>query len=558
MSVEVLYRKWRPRTFSEIAGQDAVVRTLTNALAAGKVAHAYLFSGPRGTGKTTTGRLLAKALNCAKPKKGEPCNSCDSCNIYLEGRALDLIELDAASNRGIDEIRSLREKAAFAPSAGGDAYKVYLVDEVHMLTEPAFNALLKTLEEPPPHVVFVLATTEAHKVPATVASRCQRFDFRRIPLAAAVERLSYIAGQEKIECPREALEQIARSATGSLRDAVNLLEQLADSYGKTLSLEQVQEGLGLVVDARSAELSANALRDELAQGLSLIAAVRDDGLDLRQFQRQVVAHLRALLLAKVEAASSDAWSAEQIEEMRAVVADVSTERIVRTLRAFGDADLRADPLSSLPLELALAGSILAASPGATAAAAAKPEAAPPPAPRPEKRRAPPKPKAAPEAKQPEATQPEAKQAVPTNSPDGDAPSEPARKPTAETKPPPAPQEEVTPALAEARARWPAIVQRARELHYRVGALLNSGCGIIQASNEEIVFGFRHTIHLDRMQADGGENLRALQEAVDEALGAGRTVRCVLEPNVEVMRATRGGHLVRAAEELGGQVLTDEG
>ncbi|OGO50140.1 MAG: DNA polymerase III, subunit gamma and tau, partial [Chloroflexi bacterium RBG_16_68_14] len=355
MTTEVLYRKWRPRAFSELAGQEGVVRTLTNAIAAKKVAHAYLFSGPRGTGKTTTGRLLAKAVNCAKAKAGEPCNKCESCKAYLEGRALDLIELDAASNRGIDEIRNLREKANFAPAGGADAHKVYLVDEVHMLTEPAFNALLKTLEEPPRHVIFVLATTEVHKVPATVVSRCQRFDFRRIPLSALVERLSHIAGQEGIQCPHEALEVIARTATGSVRDAINLLEQLVDSYGKALSLEQVREGLGLVVDARSAELSAHVLRGELAQGLARISSVRDDGLDLRQFQRQVVAYLRGLLLAKAGAPPTDAWSEEQLAEMCALVADVPAERIVAALRAFGEADLRADPLSPLPLELALAG-----------------------------------------------------------------------------------------------------------------------------------------------------------------------------------------------------------
>src|SRR3990172_2916222 len=238
MSTEVLYRKWRPRTFAELAGQEAVVRTLTNAIAGGKVSHAYLFSGPRGTGKTTTGRLLAKAVNCAKPKAGEPCNKCEGCQTYMEGRALDLIELDAASNRGIDEIRNLREKANFAPTGGADAHKVYLVDEVHMLTEPAFNALLKTLEEPPRHVIFVLATTEVHKVPATVVSRCQRFDFRRIPLSALVQRLSHIAGEEGFECTPEVLETIVRTATGSARDAINLLEQLVDSFGKKLSLEQ--------------------------------------------------------------------------------------------------------------------------------------------------------------------------------------------------------------------------------------------------------------------------------------------------------------------------------
>src|SRR3990172_1189881 len=286
MAAEVLYRKWRPRSFPEVSGEDAVVRTLTNAVASGKVSHAYLFCGPGGTGKTTTGRLLAKAVNCAQPKDGDPCNACERCLAFLEGRALDLIELDAASNRGIDEIRSLREKANFAPSGGANAYKVYLIDEVHMLTEPAFNALLKTLEEPPAHVIFVLATTEAHKVPATVVSRCQRFDFRRIPLTAIVERLQYIAREEQIDCPREALELIARAATGALRDAINLLDQLADSYGKSLTLAQGREGLGLVEDPRSAELCAHALHGELAQGLAVISSVRDDGLDLRQFQRQ--------------------------------------------------------------------------------------------------------------------------------------------------------------------------------------------------------------------------------------------------------------------------------
>ena len=574
MSTEVLYRKWRPRSFADLAGQEGVVRALTNAMSSAKVAHAYLFSGPRGTGKTTTGRLLAKALNCAKLEHGEACNTCDSCQAYLAGRALDLVELDAASNRGIDEIRNLREKANFAPAAGADAYKVYLVDEVHMLTEPAFNALLKTLEEPPPYVVFVLATTEAHKVPATVISRCQRFDFRRIPLAAVVERLSYIAGQEEIECPQEGMEVIGRTATGSLRDAINLLEQLVDSYGKTLSLEQVREGLGLVVDARSAELSVHALQGELGQGLALISAVRDDGLDLRQFQRQVVAHLRGLLLVKADAPPAEAWSDEQIEEMRGRVADVPTERIIKALHAFGEADLRADPLSPLPLELALASTTL--TPVAPAVARAESAAAPPSQPPPRASKPPAKLQARSEAA-PTPTPVAAKEAAPPSEPPPRASKPQARSeaappstPVAAKEAAPAPaateeagvvdgaQEEVAPLLAEARTRWPEIYQRAREHNYRTGALMNSGCGIIQASEGEIVFGFRHNMHLDRMQGDGGENLQALQRAVDDVLGAGRTVRCVLEPNVTVERPPRGGHLVRAVEELGGRVLPDDG
>jgi DNA polymerase-3 subunit gamma/tau len=546
VTTEVLYRKWRPRAFAELAGQEAVVRTLTNAVASGKVSHAYLFSGPRGTGKTTTGRLLAKAVNCAAPKDGDPCNECESCRAYLEGRAFDLIELDAASNRGIDEIRNLREKASFAPAGGADAYKVYLVDEVHMLTEPAFNALLKTLEEPPAHVIFVLATTEAHKVPPTVVSRCQRFDFRRIPLSASVDRIAYIAGQEQIECPREALEVIARTATGSLRDAINLLEQLVDSYGRSLSTEQVQEGLGLVVDARSGQLALHAVRGELAAGLGVISSVRDDGLDLRQFQRQVVGQLRGLLLAKSGAAPTDSWSEEQLAEMRAQVEAVPAERLIVALRAFGEADLRADPLSPLLLELALASTALAAAPSAAPPAPARPEARPVPPPA----ATPPRP--APAAKP-------AARAVPQRPPPQETAASNGEAPPATAGAQPAlVAREASIGLDEVRARWQDIYKRARELDFQTGALLNSGCGIIEATSDEIVFGFRLKLMFDKMQENNGKNLRALQQAVDEVLGQGRRVRCVLDPNVEQQRTGRGGHLVRAAQELGGEMLPGDG
>jgi DNA polymerase-3 subunit gamma/tau len=549
LATEVLYRKWRPRAFAEVAGQEPVVRTLTNAVASGKVAHAYLLCGPRGTGKTTTGRLLAKAVNCLDPKDGEPCNACERCLAFLEGRALDLIELDAASNRGIDEIRSLREKANFAPAGGQGAYKVYLVDEVHMLTEPAFNALLKTLEEPPAHVIFVLATTEAHKVPATVVSRCQRFDFRRIPLAALVDRLAHIAEQEGIAAPREALELIARAGTGSARDAINLLDQLADSYGKSISLDQAREGLGLVEDPRSAELCAQALHGDLAQGLAVISSVRDDGLDLRQFQRQVVTRLRGLLLAKAGATGGESWSEEQLADMRAVVDDVWPSRIVAALHAFGEADLRADPLSPLPLELALATTVVGpeqpqAAP-TRAASSPQPARTTPAPPAPRAQRSAPMPAA--RAEKPEPAAPAAEEAAVESAEPVEAPPQPTSV-SAENN---------GSLLAEARSQWQAIYQRARDLQYRAGALLNSGCGIIEASGNEIVFGFKHSMLLDRMHGDGGENLRALQQAVDEVLGPGRTVRCVLDATVEQQRPGRGGHLVRAAEELGGRALPDD-
>ena len=370
MPVEVLYRKYRPQTFAELAGQEPIARTLRNAVAARKVSHAYLFSGPRGTGKTSSGRLLAKAVNCTNPLEGEPCNKCDSCLVFLEGRAMDLIEMDAASNTGVDDVRKLRENVGFAPAVA--RFKVYLVDEAHMLSTSAFNALLKTLEEPPPHVIFVLATTEPHKMLATVASRCQRFDFRRIPLDASVERLDYICRQEGISCPREALELIARTATGSMRDSINILEQVMDYHGRELTLEAVRSGLGLTGDARSADLARLALKGDLGEGLALIAAVRDDGLDLRQFQREVVSYLRQLLLVQAGAESALSLTKEQAKEMKKLLEGVAREALVQALRTFGQADLRGDPWSSLPLELALAECIL------TRGAEQQPRPAPPP------------------------------------------------------------------------------------------------------------------------------------------------------------------------------------
>ena len=226
---EVFYRKWRPRTLAEVVGQEPVTRTLLNALNTNRVAHALLFFGPRGTGKTSTGRILAKAVNCLQNETGEPCNECSVCQAFNEGRAIDLIEIDAASNTGVDDIRDLKEKVNFAPNT--TKYKVYIIDEVHMLSNSAFNALLKTLEEPPEHVIFILATTEVHKVPATITSRCQRFDLRRIPMSAMIGRLEHICQAEGINVEPEALALIAKNATGSLRDAENLLEQMVVYHG---------------------------------------------------------------------------------------------------------------------------------------------------------------------------------------------------------------------------------------------------------------------------------------------------------------------------------------
>ena len=348
---EVLYRKWRPRSLSEVVGQDTVTKTLRQAVSTGRLAHAYLFCGPRGTGKTSTARILAKAVNCLDPVDGEPDNECDRCQAIIENRALDMIEIDAASNRGIDDIRDLSDKITFMPAEF--RYKVYIVDEVHMLTEQAFNALLKTLEEPPDHAMFILATTEVHKVPLTIVSRCQRYDFRRLSLEAITNKLAELCMAEEVEAGEDALELIARHSTGSLRDAENLLEQAVVSYGSPLTVDQVSDMLDLSGDEDALDLCEHVVNRNVSEGLSVINRVATQGADLRQLQRAVTEFLRVVMLTSAGAGDHSGFSDSTVARLSSLSAAADQAHVLGALKAFSEVDMRRDTSSPLPLELAL-------------------------------------------------------------------------------------------------------------------------------------------------------------------------------------------------------------
>lgn len=297
MAYITLYREWRPKKFADIVGQEHISKTLQNAIEANRTAHAYLFCGPRGTGKTSTAKVLAKALNCLEGPMIEPCNNCENCNRINEGTSYDVIEIDAASNRGIDEIRDLREKVKYAPAEG--KYKIYIIDEVHMLTTEAFNALLKTLEEPPHHVVFILATTEPHKIPLTILSRCQRFDFHRIGLQDIIERLKYIAAHEKIEIDENALRIIAKRAEGGMRDALSILDQCISFSGKSITIDDITTILGTVNEELLQKISSAIIDRDTTLCLCLVDDMLKQGKDARQFIKDLIEYFRNVLLVQV-------------------------------------------------------------------------------------------------------------------------------------------------------------------------------------------------------------------------------------------------------------------
>jgi DNA polymerase-3 subunit gamma/tau len=521
---QALYRKWRPNQWDQVVGQEHVIQTLQHAVTAERVAHAYLFAGPRGTGKTTTARLLAKAVNClAEDLADRPCGECEHCRAVNQGRFLDLIEIDAASNTSVEDVRDLRDKINFSPNQA--RYKVYIVDEVHMLSTAAFNALLKTLEEPPPHAIFILATTEVHKIPATVLSRCQRHEFRRIPVTDIVAHLRQMADGESIRISDEALTLVARQSTGALRDAISLLDQLA-STGEEISLEMAQDLLGTAASQAVLGVVEALIGNHPDVGLAQIHQALDAGSDPRQFARQIVEYLRDLLLIRMGSANQVDATAEVRAQMARHAQALENPNLLRVIRNFNQAavDTRGAWQPSLPLEMAFVESL------ETHNDAASPSAAPP------------------------------------RSTAGS--SMPKTKPAAKASTPPAQINEISESPAPGAAggdrmlqkvndNWRKIVDLVGQRSRQTLGLLNS-CKPFGMKDGVLFLGFNGEFAKSKMEKDDSiDHIKITCQAIEDVMGSQIPVRCFvasgrggkLPPDID-----SDGMVAAALRDLGGEIV----
>ncbi len=538
MSSQALYRKWRSQNFDDLVGQAHIVQALRNAIASGRVGHAYLFTGPRGVGKTSAARILAKAANCEQPDvRQRPCGSCAACTAVSEGRAVDVIEMDAASHTSVDDAREIIERVQFRPAAFRT--KVYIIDEVHMLSTAAFNALLKTLEEPPDHAMFILATTEFHKVPATITSRCQRFVFNRHTVQDTAAHLEWIAEQEQLQLDPGVGEAIARAATGSMRDAVSILDQLLGYGERSVSLERVRGLLGATA-AEEVHLLVAALADQdVARALHVINAVANQGADLRQFTRDVVTYLRNLMLLKANGDPTliDVGS-DDLRQMQANAEALDLGALLAWLKIFSGLDyqLRTSPYGQLPLEMAVVEALVVPAPAAeatprptparrqapaapTAAAAPRRAAeAPLPAPQPAAEPA----QAAPAL---QAAEPAPEPAQPASGAAADPPAEPRRKPAT------LPAEEMQ--LAEIEAVWDQFIDDLKPYDPRVQAVLRS-CDPVMIEDSMLVIGAPTPFHHRKLEDISSR--QTIEMVLEKILGRAIPVRAELISQEQQSRA----------------------
>ncbi len=556
-SSQVYYRKWRPGTFSDLAGQEHVGNTLRQAVMQGRVSHSYLFCGTRGSGKTTTARVLAKAVNCLHPQDGDPCEECAICVSINEGRNLDVIELDAASNRGVEEIREIRDKVHFQPAQ--NRRKVYIIDEAHMLTREASNAFLKTLEEPPAHVIFILCTTEADRILPTILSRCQRYDFRRLPGQTIYDRLAYITDREGVAIQPDALRMVSRNAGGSMRDALNMLEQLAVSADREISLRDVEDALGIVRSDAYLSLAQQMLAGDTSGALETINQVIWEGGEPRQLHKQTLDILRAMLLLSWDAGDTLDLPDDTMSGLRAAVQKTDAANILRAVRVWGEANLRYDAPSSLPLEIAAAEICRPAPMTNNAAPAMEPSAQPQSAgggraPQPQRGREPARPPPAdrPRQQRPAAGPPPSRQPPPGN---GNPP--PARSPMPAAAP------------DSLQGRWGEVVRRlGREKgsKYNLGALLRD-CRLdsvhLSDDNATLVLPFSNAANLDRMQEELNDpRVRdTIEQAIEQCFGQRHSFTVTLAgANGDTARPTRSSvqdsPLYRTAIGLGARPIEE--